>query len=136
MHPVPPEETPQVPQGIDGGGANLSGDLPNPGILPSPEVLESPSEDADEFLKLAIEEQMALINPVLNEIFKYEAEGRALWLKKKSLSLLVHWIRTLLDIANVNEQKMEKMTEVMQAQEQELMQLRPDEGGIFIPTIY
>ena len=126
--------TDQVPQGIDGGGADLYGDSSNDQGT-SPRVVEDRVESEDEELQLAIEQQMALVNPVLDGLFKAEALNDDYWLKKKSVKHLVHWIKSILDVANIQEQKITALMDIVGAQEAELEELRPAKGKIWTPKI-
>ena len=67
-----------------------------------------------------IEEQMALIGPILSELYMKAAEGKDYWLKKRSLQLLADWIMSVQDIATLLTQQLEAAQQVIAAQEKEL----------------
>ncbi len=84
-------------------------------------------------IEAAIEAQAAMVDPILNEFMKAAAEGRDLWLKKKSLRILAEWVMSLLDVGSVMEQKIHAMQEVITAQDSELTELRPNKRKVWTP---
>lgn len=72
----------------------------------------------------ALTEQIVLVGPILNELYKHSAEGRDYWLKKKSLQLLADWILTVQDIATLLSSQNESLIATVAALEKELEQHR------------
>ena len=94
--------------------------------------LESNTEAETE---LAIEQLSALVGPVLQQLFKAEATNEDMWLKKKSVKHLARWIMHVQDVADVMAQTIQAAEQVIAAQEQELEQLRPAKGKVWIPGV-
>ena len=90
-------------------------------------------ELSDEEMAAAIQDQSALVGPILNEFLKHAAEGTDYWLKKKSLRILADWIMSLQNIATLMEQQLEALSSVCAAQEAELEELRPTKKAIWTP---
>ena len=76
---------------------------------------------------------MELVGPILNELFKAGAEKKNYWLKGKSTRILADWIIQLQNLADIMQQQLEAASQVIQAQEQELEELRPERGKIWTP---
>ena len=91
------------------------------------------TDDEQQDIGESIEQQVALVGPVLAEMYKAAAEGRDYWLKKASLQRLTNWIMTVQDIATLMQQQLEAAEQVIAAQEAELEQLRPVKRKMWTP---
>ena len=89
--------------------------------------------DEQQDIEESVEQQVALVGPVLAEMYKAAAEGRDYWLKKASLQRLTNWIMTVQDIATLMQQQLEAAEQVIAAQESELEQLRPVKRKMWTP---
>ena len=89
--------------------------------------------DEQQDIQESVEQQIALVGPVLAEMYKASAEGRDYWLKKKSLQRLTNWIMSVQDIATLMQQQLEAAEQVIAAQESELEQLRPVKKRMWTP---
>jgi len=78
---------------------------------------------------------IAVVGPILSEFMKAAAEGRDFWLKKKSLKILAEWIMSLLDLGQLMQAKVEALEGVVQAQDAELTELRPQKRKIWTPGL-
>lgn len=52
--------------------------------------------DQDEELALTIEQQMALVEPILTGLFESAATGKDYWLKKRNLVILADWLQQVI----------------------------------------
>ena len=91
------------------------------------------TDDEQQDIQESVEQQVALVGPVLAEMYKAAAEGRDYWLKKASLQRLTDWIMTVQDIATLMQQQLEAAEQVIAAQEQELEALRPVKRKMWTP---
>ena len=92
-----------------------------------------PEMDAE--IEQGIQDQMAMVGPILNELFKAAATDTDLWLKKKSLAILSNWILSLQNVATLMEQQLDAASRVVAAQEKELEESRPHKKKIWTPGI-
>lgn len=109
-------------------------DNPDPGLSNSNE--DEPGGEADTAtLGPDLEQQMALVEPVLDGLFKAAAEGDDYWMKKKSVRIFSDWIVSVLNVSQLLEQQVRALGETLQAQEKELEQLRPAKGKMWTPGV-
>ena len=98
------------------------------------EPLQPASPDSEEIAE-NIEQQVALVGPILTEMYRKAASNEDMWLKKKSLKIVCGWTQSLQDVATLMEQQIEAMSEVIASQEAELEQLRPVKGKVWVPGL-
>ena len=104
--------------------------------MSKPRVVDSvpvPEEPSDAEIEAAIEDQTALVGPILQELYQHAAEDTDWWLKKSSLKILATWTMNLLDVAQIMEQQLEAAKAVIGSQEEELEKLRPEKAKIWTP---
>jgi hypothetical protein len=99
--------------------------------------VHSPPEEGPEGQEIAesIQQQMALVEPILDGLFKAAAEGDDYWLKGKSTTLLADWIIATMNIGAVMQQQIEAMGHALQAQEKQLEETRPAKGRMWVPGL-
>lgn len=83
----------------------------------------------------SIDLAVATVDPILREFMKAAAEGKDLWLKKKSLKILAEWIMSLLDLGQVMQAKVEALEAACSAMDAELTELRPKKRKVWTPGI-
>ena len=89
----------------------------------------------DEQLRTEIEQQTALVGPILNELFAKGAVKDDYWLKGASTRILSDWIIGLQNMATLFQQQLEAAGQVIGAQEEELQQLRPQKKKVWTPGV-
>ena len=82
-----------------------------------------------------LEQQMALVEPILDGLFKAAATDDDYWLKKKSAKIFSDWIVSVLNVSQLMEQQVRALGETLQAQEKELEQLRPVKSKMWTPGL-
>jgi hypothetical protein len=109
-------------------------DSPDPGPPNSNEAGSGDEPDADT-LGSDLEQQMALVGPVLDGLFKAAATDDDIWLKKKSVRIFSDWIVSVLNVSQVMEQQVQALSVTVQAQEKELEQTRTVKAKMWTPGV-
>jgi hypothetical protein len=86
-------------------------------------------------IEASIEEIMALVEPILDGLFKAGATNSDYWLKKRSTQILSDWIISILNMNKVMEEQIRAMGIALQAQEKELEQARTAKGKMWVPGL-
>jgi len=86
-------------------------------------------------LDSSVAEIMALVDPILQQLFKAAAENDDYWMKSKTVSILADWIVSVLNVSQLMEQQVRALGASLQAQEKELEQLRPEKSKMWTPGV-
>jgi hypothetical protein len=93
----------------------------------------SPEDGPD--IEANLEQIMALVEPILDGLFKAAATDDDYWLKKKSVRIFSDWIVSVLNVSQVMEQQVQALSVTVQAQEKELEQTRTVKAKMWTPGV-